>query len=351
MAIALTSLITKATEKETNLLPSNQQIADATNRTLASIQTAGSSSAVATPPTVDAAQIAQDPGIIGARKLLTGSEEKDLRPAEKRRLEQFSRMFGEANGIFPPLGLFPDKTDQTNEIRHFLSCLTAAAPRVESLLQSDHTDGRTRKIGLVASHMMDLAPTYDQKEDRDTLFDFRTQQIPAMQSQQSAANGRMLYFVAYNPFRDHWKRDPAAGPGQALAIVKKAYESQGAFGVKIYPPSGYKPTANKIPGRPFSIAPQPHRQWRARYAPKGIKITGEQLDARLDALYQWCSDNQVPIFTHCGQDEVQARKGYGKLANPSGWKPVLEKFPKLRLCLGHAGGGGEWYQQLGTDSL
>lgn len=344
MAVALTELITKATEKDFPFIPSDQQIADDTNRTLARMQAAGSLTTIPL-PTVQTQDVSQDPGITGAKKLLTGTEENELLPAEKRRLEQFSLMFGESHGQLPPLGLFPDQTDNTNEIRHFLSCLTAPASRMESLFQSDHTRDKSPQISLIASHMMDLAPTYDQREDGEKLFDYRKQQIPAMQRQQNLASGRMLYFVAYNPFRDHWEKDSAAGPGEALKIVKYAYSHQGAFGVKVYPPSGYKPSGNSIPFPPFSFAPQPHRQWRARYAPNGIKITGEQIDARLDALYQWCSDNNVPIFTHCGQDEVQARKGYGKLANPDGWKPVLEKFPKLRLCLGHAGGGSEWYRQ------
>jgi predicted TIM-barrel fold metal-dependent hydrolase len=342
MAIALTELITKATEKDSPFIPSDQQIAYDTNRTLDLMRASGRPLAI-TLSTVKTQEVSQDPGITGAKKLLTGTQEDDLLPAERRRLEQFSRMFGESHGQIPPFGLFPDKTDHTNETRHFLSCLTAPASRMESLFQSDHTKDKSPQVSLIASHMMDLAPTYDQREDGEKLFDFRTQQIPAMQRQQSLASGRLLYFVAYNPFRDHWQKDPAAGPGQALEIVKRAYTNQGAFGVKVYPPSGYKPSGNSIPFRPFSVAPQPHRQWRARYVPNGVKLTGQELDARLNELYQWCSDYQVPIFTHCGRDEVQARKGYGKLADPAGWRPVLERFPKLRLCLGHAGGGAEWY--------
>ena len=208
MAIALTELITKATEPEIRVIPSNLQIAIDTNRTLARIQSSGAFRAF-TARTVNTQDVARNPGITGAKKLLTGTEENKLLPAEKRRLQQFSRMFGESSGVIPPFGLFPDKTDHTNEIRHFLSCLTAPAPRMESLFHSDHTRGKSSKITLIASHMMDLAPTFDQREDRETLFDFSTQQIPEMQNQQAFASGRMLYFVAYFylvKFRD--RRNP-----------------------------------------------------------------------------------------------------------------------------------------------
>jgi len=232
MVIALTDLITKATEKDLGG-DLDERIAKSTNDHLAAIRS--------TQATVHAAEVKAEPAISGAKRLLIEHKEiKDLTPAESRRLQQFSRMFSHQEQNIPQaLGIFPDTTDHTNEIRHFLSCLTAPETRMESIYQNDHTslDGKTRKITLIASHMMDLAPTYDQAEDGETLFRFQGQQIPAMQSQQANADGRMLYFVAYNPFRDHWRKDPDAAPGHALAIVKDAYENHGAFGVKVYPPS------------------------------------------------------------------------------------------------------------------
>lgn len=347
LVIALTELITDATE--TDLRGDvDLRVARRTNRRLKEIErTTGTQPANG----ITAEDIRSEPAISGAKKLLRDQKQMaDLAPAEQRRLQKFAAQFAHRHGPLP--GLFPDQAERSNEIRHFLSCLTAPSTRMESLFQNDHTspDGKSRKVTLAVSHMMDMAPTYDQVEDGDVLFRFRKQQIPAMRRQQRVASGRMIYFVAYSPFRDHWHNDPEAGPGHALAIVKHAYEQQGAFGVKVYPPSGYRPTNNRIPPRPWSIASQPGRQWDARYKPHGVRVSGAELDARLDALYQWCVREDVPIFAHCGSGEVQARKGYHQLADPAEWRAVLERHPKLRLCLGHAGGGSRWTSVLPVNS-
>ncbi len=335
MVLALVHYITWATEENhpSSTQQSDENIARLTTTTLEKEGTQ-----------VTAADIQADPGIIGAKLLVEKHKTfTDLDPTQQRSLQQFSAYFSDHPSILP------DRSDSSNEIRHFLSCITAPSDRLESMFQNDHksADGKKYHISLAASHMMDLAPTYDQTEDDSPLYPFQSRQIPLMQDQQRAANGRLLYFVAYNPFRDSWDNDPLAKPGHALDIVKTAYEKQGAFGVKIYPPSGYAPAGNSIISRPWAISPQPRRQWRARYRPdKHPAVTNQDLDQRLYDLCLWAVKNDVPLFTHCGQGEFEARRGYHELANPNGWLTLLQKHPELselRLCLGHAGGGSEWY--------
>lgn len=197
------------------------------------------------------------------------------------------------------------------------------------------------QVDLVVSHTMDLAPIYDQEEDGEVLIEFPTEQLDRMNAFQSEPDSKMLYFVAYNPFRG----------GGSLDIVKEAIESRGAYGVKVYPPAGYRPSGNSIPNKPFApLTGAPERQWKRRYiepasAPgKQTRLTGEELDARLCALFGYCAENDIPVFTHCHTGEFEARAGYGVcMANPRWWRPILEKFPRLRVCFGHAGGEDFWF--------
>jgi predicted TIM-barrel fold metal-dependent hydrolase len=280
-------------------------------------------------------EVASEPAVQGYIKLKTReSTFEGLSAPEKARLTQVVKMFDEHAG---------EGRSGTDEIKHFLDTLTSGEERLEGLFRYDHTARKKPQVALIASHMMDLAPTYNQPEDGTDLLKFERQQIPRYNRQQKQAGGKMLYFAAYNPFREHWGE--GAGKGHALKIVQDAYRHSGSFGVKVYPPSGYAACGNVIPGCPFSLAHQPCEQWKARYKPNGVKLTPAELDARLLELLRWCNEEDVPIFTHCGTGEVQARKGYAKLAHPLHWKRVIEQkeFSNLRICFGHAGGGGFWF--------
>jgi Amidohydrolase len=360
LALALVHYIVWATEKDTpshNAI-SSLQLAKLTNATLKANPTPTITTPITTPITSD--QITAAPGIQGARLIIEKHRQfHDLNASQKQSLQRFANYFSADPGILP------DQTDHSNEIGHFLACITAKSTSMESLYQNDHTTGKNHPllppgrhlITLATSHMMDMAPTYDQKESQTTdedpslLYPFREIQIPLMQDQQRDANGRLLYFVAYNPFRDTWSGDDMAKPGHALQIIKDAYDHHGAFGVKIYPPSGYAPAGNTIKSRPWAISKQPGRQWDARYRPKGRPpLTGADLDAELLQLCLWAVKNDVPLFTHCGQGEFEARGTYHTLADPRGWLKLLQDNSKshpelrnLRLCLGHAGGGSEWF--------
>jgi len=169
--------------------------------------------------------------------------------------------------------------------------------------------------------------------------------VHCMDSFQSRPDSRQVYFVAYNPFRDHWPDDQA---GRSLDIVAKALREEGAYGVKVYPPSGYRPDYNEIPSSPCALfTDHPDRQWEARYLhPEGAPVTGPELDGRLDALFKYCVQYDIPIFTHSETGEFEARNGYGlDMADPLFWEPVLEKYPDLRLCFGHAGGASYWFDR------
>lgn len=141
--------------------------------------------------------------------------------------------------------------------------------------------------------------------------------------------------------------DPRNPDTISLKYVKIALESKAFTGIKFYPPNGFFP-----------------------------------FDPRLDNLYQYAEANGIPIMTHCTrggsyyigknvwsvipdnpaslnathpvmQKVVQRIAAYKKVGgktyqenakacnlftHPENYLPVLEKYPKLKLCIAHLGG-------------
>lgn len=136
---------------------------------------------------------------------------------------------------------------------------------------------------------------------------------------------------------------------QLVDWVDSKFRSMNFFGLKIYPAMGFFP-----------------------------------FDPRLDAVYKWASENNVPIMTHCTRsgnfytgkmDDVvpfidmptlnpnssSMESIYSRIekfknsketwknnkdacnlfSHPENYRPILEKYPKLKLCLAHFGGEDE----------
>jgi predicted TIM-barrel fold metal-dependent hydrolase len=125
-----------------------------------------------------------------------------------------------------------------------------------------------------------------------------------------------------------------------------------AYGVKVYPPAGYRPTENKIPHRPVCFfTDKPGMEWDYRYKSNGKRISNAELNHRLLELLCWCAKNNIPVFAHSGYGEFQARSGYGQtMPNPRWWKDLLDgarqdhpELVQLRLCFAHAGGADSFF--------
>lgn len=117
----------------------------------------------------------------------------------------------------------------------------------------------------------------------------------------------LIGFVAFNPSRE-----------DGLDIVKKAIKVKGFKGVKFYPPLGYR--ANNDP----------------------------HFAEQIEELIKFCVKENVPLFTHCNNQGFEAWPGdkhSGYNSNPVYWEQVLEKYPTLILCLGHAGGTEGWFSE------
>jgi predicted TIM-barrel fold metal-dependent hydrolase len=222
----------------------------------------------------------------------------------------------------------------------FIWQITQSDERQPDFFRRDFSRVPMKGAPLMVSHMMDLGPVYDQAAVGQTLLAFRSGQIRRMEALQNRGGAGMIYFVAYVPYRDHFD---GGREGDALKLVQEAVRQRGAWGVKFYPPSGFRPSGNDIPRRPFSLNRFAGRQWQARYGPLG-RNGAAKLDAQAEELFAWCEREQVPIFVHCSTGEFEARKGYGvSNSNPKYWEAVLERHPALRLCLGHAGSGDLWF--------
>ncbi len=157
--------------------------------------------------------------------------------------------------------------------------------------------------------MMDVDHFFvDEETSRfyNSYYSFQPTQISRMAQLQKDHEKELIGFVAFNPARENW-----------LEIITQAL-SRGFNGVKFYPPMGYLP---------FTDANSVYRE-------------------RIEQLIDYCVEKEVPLFTHCNNSGFQAfpLKYSGYKSNPIHWEKVLKiaKNKKLRLCLGHAGGGEGW---------
>lgn len=117
-----------------------------------------------------------------------------------------------------------------------------------------------------------------------------------------------------------------------FSLVKHYIEEKGFAGLKMYPPLGYYP-----------------------------------FDKRLDLVYSYAEQNNIPIISHCARGgvyyrgEIKDRKhpitgkeikaGKNKFitdtyTDPDNYKYLLNKFPNLKINLAHYGGFDEWEKYL-----
>ncbi len=151
------------------------------------------------------------------------------------------------------------------------------------------------KIDLYVHYMMDMEKSYKPGKPH---YDFKEKQIPKMSSLVRESRGRLVGFTAYHPMRKNH-----------LDIIKYGLD-QGNIGVKFYPPMGYL-----------------------------SKTDGITIKNKIMSFFAYCEGNDIPIFTHCTPVGFEAKKKYGLNSDPDNWNEALQKFPDLRLCFGHAGGG------------
>jgi predicted TIM-barrel fold metal-dependent hydrolase len=226
------------------------------------------------------------------------------------------------------------KDHQKHLLLHLFEFLRQAQ-RSEIQLVNEYM-GMVSNPVLLVHHMMDLEVPYF---EGSMPFDFK-RQIRRLRKLSSLYPGKLLGFVAYDPYRGDLEEVTDAVKG-------------GFCGVKIYPPTGYRIIGNGDSIRDVS----------------GIiadisdgKLNGVKMDERLLAFYRMCvhPDRDVPIMCHCNNsgfergprmripnyDGVGHEKGTGNLCDPRSLFQLMEnrEFANLRLCFAHAG-GHTWFDE------
>ncbi|MDR6759932.1 putative TIM-barrel fold metal-dependent hydrolase [Flavobacterium sp. 2755] len=215
------------------------------------------------------------------------------------------------------------------------------------------------KIGVMASQeevFLDLKGAYDNSEysgikivaltiDMDYMSDPNKKPEKDFNSQiQDIYKLKKTYPNTLFPF---YGIDPRNPDIKNLENLKKAIESKTFVGIKLYPANGFFP-----------------------------------FDARLDSLYQYAEKNNIPVMTHCTRGGsyylgknvwsvipdnptsvnpahplmpvITARiskyknapdklfrenaRACNLFSHPENYIPVLDKYPKLKLCIAHMGG-------------
>jgi len=132
--------------------------------------------------------------------------------------------------------------------------------------------------------------------------------------------GRIMPFIMFDPRRR-----------SIMEMAIKALEEMGFLGIKMYPPLGYHPD----PGSFFNE---------------------DDANARLNDIYAYCQNNEVPITAHCSRvaaysgDFMRTKEMVIDFCKPSNWIGVLNKFPKLYLNLAHFGGDEEFLKLKNPSS-
>jgi uncharacterized protein len=152
-----------------------------------------------------------------------------------------------------------------------------------------------------------------------TLSESLAEQHEELEQLQQGYPGLIVLFAAVDP------RHP-----NIVASTIDLLERHGFRGIKLYPPLGYHPD-----------------------------------DPALADLYLYASEHAIPVLSHCSRRGVlyrgkataamlpnRASEGESpklsnkekiiRLADPANFVPVLDKHPKLKLCVAHFGGDEEW---------
>jgi predicted TIM-barrel fold metal-dependent hydrolase len=159
-------------------------------------------------------------------------------------------------------------------------------------------------IDLCTPLMMDMefCNSFQAGEIKDFMEQLNDTEFAAETVNKKYGRTRMLPFIAVDPRRqnilDILKDKIPADKGK-----RKVF-----WGVKFYPPMGYKPIGNDKP----------------------------KLDKTLREIYAYCQQNNIPTTTHCLNGGIPGLKQEDyELANPKYWQEVLEEYPDLTLNLAH----------------
>jgi len=126
--------------------------------------------------------------------------------------------------------------------------------------------------------------------------------------------GEIMPFIMFDPRRR-----------SASDLIKTSLEEMGFLGVKMYPSLGYHPDPSSF-------------------------YNDAEVNDELEEVYKFCEDNSIPITVHCSEgaaysaDLIRCKELVREFCQPSSWKAVLQRHPKLYLNLAHFGGNDQFMQ-------
>lgn len=153
------------------------------------------------------------------------------------------------------------------------------------------------------------------------------QQVDVMSRISVLTGGRVHGFAPYCPFREVMTTG-TDGLGASMRLVKRAVESQGFIGVKLYPPMGFAAWGN-----------EGLNVWHdKRTLPSAAREPGfgKRLDGAMKRLFDWCRAEDVPIMAHANRSNGP-HEAFKDLAGSDYWAQALTRFPGLKVSFGHFG--------------
>jgi predicted TIM-barrel fold metal-dependent hydrolase len=151
-------------------------------------------------------------------------------------------------------------------------------------------------------------------------------QVEVMGRIASRATGPAVHgYVGFDPLGEVFHRRMGVQTPSSLEVVRMAIAEHGFLGVKLYPPMGFKPAGN-APGQQY-----PREIIRALDG----RVSAD-LNRALDDLFALCASQSAPLIAHTAESNP-AGPGYARRADPAYWRPVLQKYPNLRVAFAHFG--------------
>lgn len=166
-------------------------------------------------------------------------------------------------------------------------------------------------------------------------MDMERMQAGSVEESIAKQHEQLLALTTHQEYRQVLIPFAAADPRRPDVVEStKRLLEKGFRGIKLYPPLGYHPN-----------------------------------HPRLSELYAYAAANGFPVMTHCSRpgsvqfrgepdDEMRTDPLTGELldlscaellelfTDPDSYVPILQANPKLKLCLAHFGGAGEWRRYL-----
>ena len=121
----------------------------------------------------------------------------------------------------------------------------------------------------------------------------------------------LLPFFAIDPRRYNGEKGQAALDAELRKRFPADLNNRIFRGIKLYPPLGYSPK-----------------------------------DHRLEAMWAYCNEHNVPVLSHCSRGGVHRRGAsqaeVDRNTDPDNYLLLLDKYKNLRICLAHFGGDDDW---------